>query len=292
MKQIFEGVCSALVTPFKDGKVDFESLKNLIEFQIENGIKAISVLGTTGEPCALDENEKTQIIKFCSQQIAGRVKYIVGVGSNNFDKVIKQGKVAKQYGADALLIVTPYYNKCTQNGIVNFYDQISKALQFPMIVYNVPSRTGVNILPKTFEKLAKIPYVVGFKQASSNIDENMLLLQKCKHKVAIYSGEDSLNYVFYCLGAKGAISVVANAFPKQTNCVYENVAKHNYAKALDAQERLTKITKLLFCEVNPIPIKACLSMMGLCKNELRLPLTLMQNTKKLEKEVKKLTKKG
>ncbi len=289
MKSVFEGICTALVTPFKDNKVDYQALEKLIEFQISGGVSAISILGTTGEPCTITNEERKEIIVFCKHIINNRVKFIVGTGGNNTLKVLKDSEFASSQGADGLLVVTPYYNKCTQNGLVKYYQQIAQ-FQTPIIAYNVPSRTGLNILPQTLNQIATNKYVYGFKQANVNMSENLQIFQENREKIAIYSGEDALNYVFYMLGGYGAISVTANAYPKTVAKIYNLAKAGKTEEALKLQEQLASINSLLFSEVNPIPIKECLCQMNLCKNELRLPLTKMENNKPLIKEMKRLKK--
>lgn len=287
---LFEGVCVAIVTPFKDGKVDYSAMENLIEYQIKNNVKAISVLGTTGEPCTLTTEEKENIIVFCNKVINKRVKYIVGSGANNTLEAVKLSKFASENGADGLLVVTPYYNKCTQQGLVEYYNTIAEASKLPIIVYNVPSRTGVNILPDTLVQIAENQYIYGFKQASSNMQENLEIFRKLKDKISIYSGEDDLNYVFYTLGGKGAVSVTANAYPRTVQLIYDEVQNNNFAYACQIQEKLAGINKAMFSEVNPIPVKRCLSLLGLIENEVRAPLTIMSNDTNLKLEMDKLKK--
>lgn len=286
MKEVFSGICTALVTPFREGKVDYSALEKLVDYQLSGGIKAISILGTTGEPCTLTSEEKREIIKFCHKKIGGRAKLIVGTGSNNTSLAVKESEFASGY-ADALLVVTPYYNKCTQHGLEEYYKSIA-SLGCPIIIYNVPSRTGVNISPSALEGLAKIDNVCGFKQASENISETLQILTDQRKNMAIYSGEDKQNYLFYALGGRGAISVTANAFPALVQRVYDNYQSKKIEQSLALQERLSKINSLLFCQVNPIPIKYCLSKLGLCKNELRSPLTPMASNAEIDSELDRL----
>lgn len=289
---LFEGICVAIVTPFKDGKVDYVAMENLIEYQIKNNVKAISVLGTTGEPCTLTMEEKKNLIVFCNRVINKRVKYIVGSGANNTLEAIKLSKFASENGADGLLVVTPYYNKCTQQGLIEYYNAIANSSCLPIIVYNVPSRTGVNILPDTLVKIAKNPYIFGFKQASSNMQENLEIFRKLKDTISIYSGEDDLNYVFYTLGGKGAVSVTANVYPRTIQLIYDEVKNNNFVYACQIQEKIAGINKAMFSEVNPIPVKRSLSILGLIENEVRAPLTIMSNDTNLKIEMEKLKKEG
>ena len=280
MKKVFSGSAVALITPFKDDKVDFESLGKLIDFQLENKTDAIVILGTTGEPATLSQEEKKEIIKFSKRRINGETKFIVGTGANSTEKVIKDSMLAQKYGAEALLIVTPYYNKCTQNGIIKHYEKVASKVNIPIIVYNVPSRTGVNILPQTALELSKIPNICGIKEASGSINQIISMFKLLKDKMAIYSGDDSLNYVFMSLGASGCISVSANIVPKEIRQVMTCALSGDLKKALEIQEELYDINKDLFIEVNPIPVKYACSLLGLCRNEIRLPLTELEDKNK------------
>lgn len=287
---IFKGVGTAIITPFNEGKIDFIAFENLIEKQINAGISALIVLGTTGEASTISDNERIDLINFTVAKCKGKCKVIVGTGSNNTLKAIEYYNMAENLGADGALIVTPYYNKCTQNGIIDHYKAIANTGKLPIIVYNVPSRTGVNILPETMDKLCEIDNVYGIKEASGNISQILEIFRLVKDRVAIYSGEDSLNHIFAMLGGDGSISVLSNIVPKicvdiQKACFDGNVGLVNQLQ----QDVLVLINKL-FLEVNPIPIKAGLSYIGLCKNELRLPLTKMQdeNFEKLKIEINKV----
>ena len=287
MKSVFTGSCVALVTPFKDDKVDYESLGKLIDFQINNGTDAIVVLGTTGEPATLTSEEKDGIIKFARKKTKGKVTLIVGTGSNSTIKAINDSRRAQALGADALLIVTPYYNKCTQKGLISHYKKISDNVNIPIIAYNVPGRTGVNILPETALELSKISNICGIKEANASINQIMRMCSLLKDKMAVYSGEDSLNYIFMTLGASGGISVTANVFPKEVSEVIHTRLKGEFKKALSLQEKLEEINKNMFIEVNPIPVKYACSLLKLCENSLRLPLTNLeeQNEEKLKKSM-------
>lgn len=276
MKSVFEGSGVAIATPFREGKIDFEALGKMIDFQVANGTDAIIVLGTTGESATMSQEEKTEIIKFSKQAIFGRAKFIVGTGSNNTKVAIQNSILAQKYGADGVLVVTPFYNKCTQKGLVEHYKAISDNVDIPIIAYNVPGRTGVNILPETAEKLADIKHVCGIKEASGNISQIVELCHRLDGKMAVYSGDDGLNLLFMTLGAKGVISVTANILPKQIKELVSLAKKGKVAKALMLHDELWDINKKMFVEVNPIPVKFALSHMGLCKNELRLPLTPLE----------------
>ncbi|NCB48451.1 MAG: 4-hydroxy-tetrahydrodipicolinate synthase [Clostridia bacterium] len=273
---VFNGSCTAIITPFKNGEVDFDSFRKLIAHQIENGTDAIAVLGTTGEPATLSEDEREKIIVFAKSSIAGRAKLIVGTGANCTRKAVENSQNAERLGADALLIVTPYYNKCTQNGLILHYTEISKSVNIPIIVYNVPTRTGVNILPETAVKLSEIEKVCGIKEASGDIAQIMLLCRSLNGKMAVYSGEDSHNFIFLSLGGLGVISVVGNILPKEIKLLTKFVQNGQFVEARALHEKLLSINKNIFIEVNPIPVKFACSEMGLCENELRLPLTPLE----------------
>ena len=279
-KFVFKGSCVALITPFKNEKVDFESLGKLIDYQIENKTDAILILGTTGEPATMTVEEKHSVIEFAKTRIAGKSKLIIGTGGNNTAKVIEDSLYAKQNGADALLIVTPYYNKCTQNGLIKHYQMIADAVKMPIICYNVPGRTGVNISLETALKLSEIPELCGIKEASGNINQIVSMCKELKGKMAVYSGDDSLNYLFMTLGGYGAISVTANVLPKEVKSVVDNCIDNNYADALDMHEKLLEINKNLFIEVNPIPVKYACSLLNLCGEEIRMPLTEIEDKNK------------
>lgn len=276
MKSVFEGSGVAIATPFRDGKIDFEALGKMIDFQIANGTDAIVVLGTTGEAATLSQEERCEVIKFSAQAISHRAKFIVGTGSNNTQAAIQNSLFAQSCGADGVLVVTPFYNKCTQSGLVEHYRAISDAVNVPIIAYNVPGRTGVNILPDTAVKLAEIDHVCGIKEASGNVSQIVELCHKLRNKMAIYSGDDGLNLLFMTLGASGVISVTANVLPKEIKELVSLAKRGKVAKAGLLHDKLWEINKNLFVEVNPIPVKFALSHMGLCQNELRLPLTPLQ----------------
>lgn len=279
MKNIFYGSGVALVTPFKNGKIDFESMGNLIESCIIGGTKAIIILATTGEGVTVERDERRKIIAFCKEKINGRAKVIVGTGNNNFATCFSLTKEAKDMGADGALVVTPYYNKTTQAGLVKFYEELGK-IKFPMIIYNVPSRTGLNVELDTLKKIIETnPFVYGIKESTTDINRIMKLHQICKDKISVYSGEDDLNYLFYCLGASGCISVTANAYPKEVQRLFELSKEGDIENAKEIQRNLSPINNILFCETNPIPIKFMLKEMGLIStDDVRLPLVKLSKT--------------
>ena len=289
-KCVFTGSCVALITPFKNGEVDYKSLEKLINHQLQNKTDAILVLGTTGEPSTMTTEEKQEVIKFSKKIIGSKAKFIVGTGGNNTKKVVEDSLFAKSQGADALLIVTPYYNKCTQNGLIKHYEEISNKVDLPIICYNVPGRTGLNIAPETAVKLSEIKNMAGIKEASGNISQIVTLAKLVKGKMALYSGDDSLNYLVMALGGQGSISVTANALPREVKFVADNCLSGKFAEGLAMHEKLLDINKNLFVEVNPIPIKYACSLLGLCDNELRMPLTELEDKNKpcIENSLKEL----
>lgn len=289
-KELFVGCGTALITPFKNNRVDYYALEKLLVRQIEANVKAIIVLGTTGEPCTLCSGERENIIKFCRQVIPKEIKMIVGTGGNNTAEAIKKSKQAQNLGADGLLVVTPYYNKCTDNGLYLHYQKIANAVTLPIIVYNVPGRTGVNITPEMALKLSTVKNIVGIKEASGNISQANKLFSLLKDKMAIYCGEDELNYTFLCLGASGLISVLSNIVPKETQKLCDYVFGGKYRKGLEINNKYYSLSKKLFLETNPIPVKAASNMLNLCNNELRLPLCKMgyENSLILKEELKTL----
>ena len=286
MKNIFNGVGVAVVTPFYKNKIDYESLKTLINKTINNGADAIILLGTTGEAANINLTERKQLIKFCKQQINNRACFIVGTGNNNMQTCKQNTKLAKDLGADGILAVTPYYNKTTQQGIIEYYRLLAE-YKIPIIMYNVPSRTGLNIEPSTVKKIIETnPYVFGLKESTCDINRIIELSNICKDKIALYSGEDNLNYIFYTLNAQGCISVTANAYPEHVSLIYKLTKKLEYKKALELQHKLDPLNKALFCETNPVPIKHLLHKQNLIKsNEVRPPLVQLtpENKEYLEK---------
>lgn len=270
---IFKGSAVALVTPFnKQNEIDYLTLKNLIEFQIASGTKAIVILGTTGESATISNEERTKIIKFCASQIGKRIPLIVGTGSNSTATAILHSKEAQRLGADAILVVTPYYNKTSQEGLILHYKTIAKSTKLPLIIYNVPSRTGINILPKTILTLSKVKNIVGLKDAGGNISQSMELLQTLPKNFALYSGDDLITYSLMNLGYHGVISVTANAYPDMVACMCDDILHKNHANALRIHNELYQINKALFLEVNPICIKYYLNLIGRDVGNPRLPL--------------------
>ncbi len=273
---IFTGAATAIITPFKNGEVDYEAYAKLIDWQIENGISAIVAAGTTGEGSTLTDDEHKEVIRFTVEKVAGRVPVVAGTGSNDTAYAIELTKYACEAGADALLVVTPYYNKATQNGLIKSFTAIADASTKPIILYNVPSRTGCNITPKTAAILTKHPNIVAIKEASGNISQIAELAALTRGELDIYSGNDDQIVPVMSLGGKGVISVLSNLMPKETNDICMDYINGNHEKALSAQLELLPLVNALFCEVNPIPVKAAMSAMGFAENSLRLPLTEME----------------
>ena len=288
---IFTGMATALVTPMHaDGSIDYEAFGRFIEFQIENGINALVVMGTTGENATIEYKEQKEIVRFVVETVAGRVPVIAGTGTNNTEHVIHNTKAACEVGADAVLVVTPYYNKATQNGLVAHFTAIADASSVPVILYNVPGRTGCNLLPKTAAKLAEHPNIVAIKEATGNMAQMVELRALCGDKLDIYSGEDALTVPMMAMGAKGTISVLSNVVPKEAVAMTDACKAGDFQTAADWQCRLLPLTNALFSEVNPIPAKAGVSAMGFGEENLRLPLTPMEDATRavLYAEMRKL----
>ena len=288
-KTIFRGVATALVTPFsEDGtKVDFKAFKKLIDNQIENGVSALVFLGTTGEPATMTQDECDEVIKFAVDYVNHRVPVIAGAGGNNTRVTIEKSKRYEEFGVDALLHVTPYYNKATQNGLVEHFTQIANSTHLPIILYNVPGRTGVNILPATLKTLSKIPNIVAVKEASGNIEQITEIIRTCGEDLPVYSGDDGLTYSVLALGGIGVISVASNVVPKRMSELCSSYFYGDIKKSREIQFELLPLIKTLFIEVNPIPAKAALSHLGIINPALRLPLTPMseENKQKLITEI-------
>ncbi len=281
-KTIFTGVCTALITPFEDGEIDYKALKNLIEFQIKSGIDAILINGTTGESATLSEKEKQELIAFAVREVGGRVPIIAGTGSNSTKKAVELSQFASDVGVDAILVVTPYYNKASNEGLIDHYEAIANAVDVPIILYNVPSRTGVNIPLPVYERLAEHKNIVAVKEANPDVSAMAKLCAKCSDRLDIYSGNDDLILPTLSLGAKGVISVLSNILPKEVGeiCKLWFAGKIDQACAL--QLRLLPLINAIFSDVNPIPIKALMAKENFCQEEYRLPLCKMSEGKKKE----------
>ena len=283
-KIVFRGVATALVTPFLNGEIDFASLGRLIDSQIEAGINALVICGTTGEAATLSESERISLFEFSAERTASRVPLIFGTGSNNTRTAIKYAKIAERMGASAQLSVTPYYNKGTEGGIIAHYKEITSATELPTILYNVPSRTGVNLSLSAIEELSRIESVVGIKEASDSVDR-LTSLATLSDDIALYSGNDSQIYPTLALGGLGVISVISNVMPRTVCRLTESFFRGDAQTALAIQKQLLPFITLMFKETNPSPIKYAMSCLSLCGDELRLPLTVpREDTKQKIKE--------
>lgn len=275
-KSVFTGAGVALVTPMKNNKVDYDAMEKLLEFQIENLTDAIVVCGTTGEAPTLEDDEHLDVIEFCVEKVNKRIPVIAGTGSNNTAHAIMMNKEAEKRGADGLLWVSPYYNKATQKGLVEHYTTLAKSTTLPAILYNVPSRTGVNILPETVEKLADIENIVAVKEASGKVEQAVEIIERCGDKIDVYSGNDDITVPIMSVGGKGVISVLSNVLPKETHLMCEYALNGDFKKAGEMQVKYYNLIKALFKEVNPIPVKAALNLMGIIEKDIRLPLSPME----------------
>ncbi len=280
-KCIFKGCATALATPFNDSGVNFSEFEKLINFQLAHGINALVVCGTSGEASTMTKDEKAQTIKFAVECTNHKVPVIVGTGSNNTAEAIRQSKLAEELGADAILVVTPYYNKTTQVGLISHFSAIANCVSLPIILYNVPSRTGVNILPKTCFELSKIDNIVAIKEASGNISQIAEISRLCGDNLAIYSGNDDQIVPTMALGGLGVISVLSNIAPKACVDITSLCLCGNIKEARKLQLEYLPLINALFCEVNPIPVKAALNMIGYDFGIPRLPLVEMSNENKI-----------
>ena len=291
MKQIiFKGMATALVTPMTADGVDYEALGRLIDFQLENGINALVSVGTTGESATLTPQERKDVISFTIDRVAGRVPVIAGTGTNNTAHAIDFSVSADKAGADALLVVTPYYNKATQKGLIAHFTAIADRVTKPIILYTVPSRTGCNLLPATVAELAKHPNIAAIKEASGNMSQVVDLIARCGEDITVYSGENGLTVPILSMGGMGTISVLSNVVPKEAVAMTDAFFAGRIQEAAQWQCRLLPLVDCLFSEVNPIPAKAALSAMGFGEEHLRLPLTPMEpeNREKLFAQLRKL----
>ena len=295
MKKLFEGSGVAIITPFKDGKINYDAMGNLIEWHIENKTDAIIVCGTTGESATMSDEERKTTIKFVVDKVNKRIPVIAGSGSNNTAYSVELSKYCQEVGADGLLVVTPYYNKSTQDGLIKHFTTIAESVDIPIILYNVPGRTGVNIKPTTVEKLSKVKNIVAIKEASGDISQVAEISRLCGDDFAIYSGNDDQIVPILSLGGSGVISVLANVLPKETHDIVEKYLSGDIEEARKLQLSLNELVSSLFIEVNPIPVKAAMNLMGLEAGELRLPLVeiseaslkvLADNMKKCGIEIK------
>lgn len=287
---IFTGSAVAIVTPFKNnGDVDYDKFRDVIEYQIAHGTDCIVVCGTTGESSTLSHEEHLDCIKFCAEVVNKRIPVVAGTGSNCTETAIYLSQETEKYGVDGLLVVTPYYNKATQKGLIKHYTDIANSVALPIIMYNVPSRTGTNILPETAVYLAKnVENIVAIKEATGNLSQVARLMSLADGCLDLYSGNDDQVVPILSLGGKGVISVLANVAPEQTHDMVRKYLEGDVKGSCDIQLKAIPLCDALFCEVNPIPVKKAVSLMGLCGGTLRMPLTEMEpaNAEKLEKAMR------
>lgn len=276
-KTVFEGIATALITPLTEKGIDYDAFGKLIDWQIDEGINALVICGTTGEGSTLSDDEHRSAISFSVERAAGRIPIIAGTGSNDTDYAVDLTRHACEAGADAVLVVTPYYNKATQKGLIKMYTKIADSSAKPIILYNVPSRTGVNIEPKTYAALAEHDNIVGIKEANGNISKIVETMSYVKGKLDLYSGNDDQIVPLMSLGGKGAISVLSNIMPRQTVEMTDRFFRGDIEGSAALQLELHALIDALFCEVNPIPVKAAMAAMGFCEDYLRLPLTSMED---------------
>ena len=288
---IFTGMATAIVTPMHtDGSIDYEALSRFVEFQIDSGINGLVVMGTTGENATIEPEDQKKVIAYTVEKVAGRVPVIAGTGTNNTEHVLHNTRNACQVGADAILVVTPYYNKATQNGLITHFTAVADESTLPVILYNVPGRTGCNLLPKTVAKLSEHPNIAAIKEATGSLAQMIEIMHLCGDKIDVYSGEDGLTVPMMAMGAKGTISVLSNVVPRQSVAMTDACLRGDYAAAAKMQCDLLPLINALFSEVNPIPAKAATAAMGFGADALRLPLTSMeaQNRAVLFAEMRKL----
>lgn len=288
-KILFRGCGTAIATPFtNENKINYEVLKKYLDFQMENKVDAIIVCGTTGESATLSNNEKKELINFTVKYVNKKVPVIAGTGSNNTKFAIELSRYAEKVGADGLLVVTPYYNKTTQEGLIEHYTEIARKVKIPIIMYNVPSRTGVNILPETCLELSKIENIVAIKEASGNISQIAKIAQLCKDNLYIYSGNDDQILPILSIGGIGVISVLSNIKPKEVHDICEKYINGNIDNAKEIFLKFLPLANSLFCEVNPIPIKYALSKIGYDFGKPRLPLVELKNKELIDSQIKML----
>lgn len=283
---LFIGSAVAIITPFNDNGVDYDTLGDLIEFQIKNSTDAIVICGTTGEASTMPDEEHIAVVKFTVDKVNKRVPVIAGSGSNDTRHAIKLAQELEKAGADALLAVTPYYNKATQKGLYQHFAMTAESVKIPIILYNVPGRTNLNINPETMQELAKINNIIGVKEC--NFEQIGEIINLCGPDFAIYSGEDSMVLPYLSMGAKGVISVMANVIPQDTHDMVMKFLAGDVNIAMATQLKVLNLVKMLFCEVNPIPVKAAVGLMGYKVGDCRMPLTNLEGEKltKLEAEMK------
>jgi 4-hydroxy-tetrahydrodipicolinate synthase len=272
---MFNGALTALVTPFRDGSVDEPALRDLIEWQIQSGIDGLVPCGSTGESATLSHSEHDAVIRITIEQTRKRVPVVAGTGSNSTAEAIRLTAAAREMGADGALMISPYYNKPTQDGIFRHYKTVAASVDLPLLVYNIPGRTGSNIAPETFARLAEIKNVVGVKEASGSMDQSSDILHLCGDRLTILSGDDALTLPLMSLGAKGVISTISNIMPREMRDLAAAALGKDFDRAREIHFQMLAVMRALFIETNPIPVKQALAFMGKCANELRMPLVTM-----------------
>jgi 4-hydroxy-tetrahydrodipicolinate synthase len=280
-KTLFTGAATALVTPFNnDGAIDFDTFGKIIEMQINGNIDALVVCGTTGEGSTLSDDEHKKLISYCVEKVAGRVPVIAGTGSNDTKYGIQLSRFAQSEGVDGLLVITPYYNKTTQKGLVKHFNMIADSVDIPCILYNVPSRTGVNIQPNTYLELSKHDNIIAFKEANGNIADITKTMSLVGDNLTLYSGDDDQIVPLLSVGGKGVISVLSNIFPAEVHRLCTAFFEGNLKESLSIQFKYLDLINALFCEVNPIPVKTALGYLGICSDYMRMPLVEMEESNK------------
>lgn len=287
-RTLFKGVGTALITPFKDDGIDYDAMEKLIEYQIEKKVDALIIAGTTGEGSTLNDFEHRHVVDFAVKKVRKRIPVIAGTGSNDTAYGLELTKACNDLGVDGVLVVTPYYNKTTQDGLYNIYSEYAKVSKTPIIMYNVPSRTGVNILPETVERLAENENIIAIKEASGNISQVADIMARVGGRMDVYSGNDDQIVPILSLGGIGVISVLSNVIPEETHNMVIDYLEGDVKKSCSAQLKYLELINSLFSEVNPIPVKAAMSYMGMCKNILRSPLYPIskENEKRLKNALK------
>ena len=289
---IFKGSATALITPFTENGVDLNAYEKLLNFQISNGTDALVVLGTTGEPATMTAKEKEEVMRLAVKTAKGKIPVIIGTGANSTATAVENSVMAEKIGADAVLVVTPYYNKATQDGLVAHYSEIARHISLDIIAYNVPGRTGVNLLPKTFARLAEIKNIAAIKEASGNMEQIEEVIRLTEGKADVYSGDDSLTVPTLAMGGLGVISVASNVIPKYVSDMCKAFFDGDIKTSAKMQRDMLPFVKALFMEVNPIPVKKMAETLGICQKYIRLPLTEMtaENTKVLVNAYNELIK--
>lgn len=288
MKKSFQGSMVAMVTPFRDGKVDEAKIHDLVEFHVKNGTDTIIPCGTTGESPTLSHDEHKKVVEVTIKAVGGRVPVVAGTGSNSTTEAIDLTEHAKKAGADGVLMVCPYYNKPTQKGLIAHFKAVAEKVDIPIILYNIPGRTGVNMLPETVATLAELPTIVAIKEASGSLDQMTDVIHQCGDRITVVSGDDSLTLPLMSVGGKGVISVIANIIPKETAEMTRAALNGDWKRARELNLRMFPLCKAMFYETNPIPVKTAMQLLGRLNGELRLPLSPMSdaNRDKLAKAMK------